>query len=521
MTSRPNRPKHLQLWLLTAAVAAAAAALLGIHFAGEISYAIEKGQLTAAREELSQQDVASVQQISRVFRLVAKTVKPSVVHIATVSGSQPEPRSDSGEGELPEMWRRFFGDDLPPEFFRQNPRLRRRAPTRGLGTGVVVDDQGHVLTNNHVVDGAEKITVRLADERKFTAKLIGADEATDLAVIKIDADRLHPATFGKSSEVEVGDWVMAVGNPFGLSQSVSAGIISAKGRSQIGLVDYENFLQTDAAINPGNSGGPLVNVKGEVIGLNTAIPTRTGVYSGFGFAIPSDMAVEIMKRLVTGKPIVRGYLGVGIQDLDEGLAKSFDFEGTDGVLIGGVKSGGPADRGGLKRGDIVTGIDGRKITRTTELQNVVAMTEPGTTVTFDLWRNRKPTRVKVTIGKQPAGFSTRGSLEDIFGPDEADEPEVVTSEKLGFTAKTLTPALAKQYRWPEQTAGVVITEVAPGGVAGESALAPGDLIAEVEGKRLQTASQLEAVLKKTDLSKGLRLFVRSQRGSRYLFLQAR
>ena len=520
------------------ALVIAGAVFLGIQFdpVGRISYAIEKGQLEANTEAL-----AGVEQLSQVFRMVGKTVKPAVVLV--INSTEPPPGEQKEESsrrqgpsgspeELQDFLRRFF-EGGPREFQFDSPQPRhrlRRAPRRGIGSGVIIDaEKGYVLTNYHVIKDAGTLGVHLADGRRVRpdhVEVIGTDELTDLAVIRIDKERLHGLQFGDSSAVEVGDYVLAVGNPFGLEGSVSAGIISAKGRSGMGLTGYEDFIQTDASINPGNSGGPLVNIRGQIIGINTAIPTRNGVYSGFGFAIPGNLAKRVSERLIKEGKVVRGYLGVTIRSLFPGEGtKVFLLDGDDGVLIQGLMRDAPAAKGGLEGGDVILSMDGAAVKTADELQHRVAFARPGTTVKLEILRNGERQTVDVEIGEQPEGFFPRGTPRDMMRPEGFDqrESEAVTSEKLGITVETLSPRSARRYNLDEQGQGVVITQVKPGSESEGLGLEPGDLVIAVviEGKRqaiLSAEDFAERVTPET-LRKGLNLILETKRGPRYLFLQ--
>ncbi|NIP86722.1 MAG: trypsin-like serine protease, partial [Planctomycetales bacterium] len=312
-----------------------------------LSYAAEAGRAQAAQQQLG---VAN--DLSTAFRYTAKALRPSVVSISSVKKVEPQAaQRRAAPPNVPEEFRGFFDDDLFERFFEQIPR--RGFVQRGLGSGVIISEDGYILTNNHVVRDADEVTVTLSENQDFAARTIGTDAETDLAVLKINASGLVAARLGDSDAIEVGDWVLAIGSPMGLDQTVTAGIISAKGRSNVGITQFENFIQTDAAINPGNSGGPLVNLRGEVVGINTAIASRTGGNLGIGFAIPSNMALQIKDAILRDGKVERGWLGAAIQDLTPELADSFGFGSLDGVLVGDVVANGPAAKAGLASGDIV------------------------------------------------------------------------------------------------------------------------------------------------------------------------
>ncbi|HID22446.1 MAG TPA: PDZ domain-containing protein, partial [Planctomycetaceae bacterium] len=330
-----------------------------------------------------------------------------------------------------------------------------------------------------------------------------------VAVRKIEASHLKPARLGNSDEVQVGDWVIAVGGPFGLENTVTAGIISAKGRSTIGSADYENFIQTDAAINPGNSGGPLVNLRGEVIGINTAIASRTGSYAGVGFAIPINMARRIMDSLIRHGRVERGYLGAVIQNLTPDLAKSFGFQGERGVLIADVTKDGPAERAGLKPGDIVVRYNGKAMKNASQLRNEVAATPPDTTVPIEVYRAGRHHTIKVKIGllDEKVIVSQNG--------------EASSSTDLGLTVRTLTPQLATQLGYDENQEGVVVIEVDPSGLAAAAGLRPEDVIVSVNGQPVTDTRSFRDALAKANLRDGIRMQVKTQGFSRFVFLKAR
>ena len=322
----------------------------------------------------------------------AKVSSPAVVNIFTSKATKKKP-SKKGAPHQNEPWFQFFFGDLAPN----------EDPSSSLGSGVIVSTQGIILTNHHVIEGADEIEVAFADGRKRNAKLIGSDPETDIAVLKIDATDLpNPITLGKMESVQVGDVVLAIGNPFGVGQTVTSGIVSALGRNQLGINTFENFIQTDAAINPGNSGGALVDTKGNLIGINTAIYSRSGGNMGIGFAIPINTAKQVMESILTNGSVTRGWIGVEPQNLSKELAESLNLpKDTNGVLISGVLEGGPADKAGMKPGDVLTQVNGQAVNDVVTLLNRIAQTSPGDEAKINLLRKGKPATLKVQIGKRP------------------------------------------------------------------------------------------------------------------------
>ncbi len=392
-------------------------------------------------------------------------------------------------------FRDFFGDDFFEKFFGQIPRERKQ---RSLGSGVIIDPgKGYILTNNHVVANADEIEVRLDDGKEFEAEVVGRDPKTDLALIKtkkgLDVEKGAP--LGDSNDARVGEWVMAIGSPFGLERTITVGILSAKGRV-IGAGPYDDFLQTDAAINPGNSGGPLFNMKGEVIGINTAI-VATG--QGIGFAIPINMAKELLPQLEKGK-VTRGWLGVSIQELTEEIAKSFNLKETAGALVAEVIEDSPAKEGGLERGDIIVAFDGKDITTPNELQRIVASTTPEKRVKVEVIRDGKTVTLTVKVG---------------IMPDELPETAKAITTDLGLTVQTLTPELAEQFDWPREEKGVLITGVEPGSAGAEAGLRRGDLIKEINRKVVENTKDYTELLQKAKKGESLLLFIK--RGSRTFY----
>lgn len=476
-------------WILTLALGVLiAVALVQSDLLTRISYAAEKGRLQADREQLYQlaaQGAPSdaLSELSRAFRLVARNVSPAVVNIDT--------RTSTSSLSVPEELRGPFRRNLPPD----HPDLGSGEMIEtGRGSGMIVDAQnGFVLTNHHVVAGADVIRVTLEDGRQFQASLVGADTMTDMAVIRIDAPHLHQVEFGNSDDLEVGDFVLAIGSPFGYSQSVSHGIVSAKGRTQFDRLDYTNFIQTDASINPGNSGGPLVNLLGQVVGMNTAIATRTGADSGIGFAIPANRITAWLPDLVAGRPVVRGYLGAFIKSVRQQRQRAAElgWDESYGVLIPppGALEGGPAERAGIKTGDIIVAIDGKRTDTAADLQEIVARARPGTEVAMRVWRDGRLRSVRVRVEEQPQDFRTQPDPRRTTPPqpDSPQGPTPIYTGELGLDVHTLDSDLAQRFGWQDEPGGVVVTNVQSDGTAHEL-IKPGDLILKVQGDPVRSAT---------------------------------
>jgi len=502
-------PKGL-LWVLTAVIGGAVGAgIVMLRSESRISwsYAAEGREAQAARSELARADY-KVDDLSTAFRTVAKAMRPSVVSVSTVKHVRPsrlERGRDRTRPQIPEQFRDFFGDNLPfdlpipPEGFDQE----------GMGSGVIVSSDGYILTNNHVVRGADEVNVTLSDRRTVPAKVVGTDPKTDVAVVKVETDGLVPAPLGNSDAAEVGEWVLAVGSPFGLDQTVTAGIISAKGR-QMDIADYEDFIQTDAAINPGNSGGPLVDLKGQVIGINTAIASRTGGNNGVGFAIPSNLVSSIKDAIVKTGRVQRGRLGALIQDLNEDLARSFNFDSTKGVLIGDVLDNSPAKKAGLKSGDIVVEFNGKPMEGANQLRMSVAATAPGTSSELTIVRNGKRQTIKITTDELTDEMAKTG-------PSGAAEE---SSADFGLTVQTLTPELADQLGYEQNQQGVVITDVDPTSIAARTGLRPRDLVVDVDGKAVSNIRDFREAMSKADTAKGVRMQVMREGSRRFVFLKS-
>lgn len=451
-------------------------------------------------------DIALLDRTSKAFASVVKKAGPAVVHVgveksATSRGMQQFPFDLFNDP----FFERFFG----PQFRRPEiPRGKGRSfRQQAAGSGFIISPDGYILTNNHVVDGAERITVRLADEREFKAKVVGSDPQTDVALLKIEGRNLPVLPLGDSDALEVGEWVISIGSPFQLNQTVTVGVVSAKGRNRMGITDYENFIQTDAAINPGNSGGPLLNIRGEAVGMNTAIFSRSGGYMGIGFAIPINMAKHIEQQLRSTGKITRGWLGVVIQDVNEELAKQFGSKDKRGALVSDVLPDSPAQRGGLLQGDIITAINGRSIASVADLRNRIAETPPNTAVRLRVLRNGQKRDIKINLGEQPKDLARNGVA--------VDSPLAA----MGLSLQDLTDDVARQFDY-KRGQGVLIAGVDPTSPAEAAGLASGQLIEEVNRIRVHSIKELEQALAKGQGNRQVLLRVRVDGNSRYVVLQS-
>jgi serine protease Do len=450
------------------------------HFPFSVQQIPAAAQSAAAEPEIS---------FKAGFGPLVKKVQPAVVSVT----SKTMPRvSEQRRGQpilpnLPDGLREFFGDQFP--FFFDIPQ----GPRRGLGSGVIVTSDGYIVTNNHVVDEADQVTVSLQDNREFNAKVVGKDAQSDIAVLKIEASGLPFISFGDSDTVQVGDIVLALGNPFGIGQTVTMGIVGATHRNtpmQIGA--YEDFIQTDAAINPGNSGGALVNMKGELIGINTAILSRSGGNQGVGFAIPAKMAHNVMEQIIKHGKVSRGFLGVSIQPVNSDIAKQFKLPGEPrGALVGDVTPDSPADKAGIKAGDIITEINGARVVDSANLRVRVASLMPGTTARLKLYRDGQEREVSVVLGSQPGEPATTSSA----GPANGDGP------RLGVSVEPAS-------RSGRGRTGLLITNVAPGSAADEAGLRPGDIILEVNRKPVSDPAEFQQMVRAAG-NQSLLLYVES------------
>jgi serine protease Do len=436
------------------------------------------------------------------FAPIVKKVAPGVVKVVVIEKASNMTMPQSF-GFTDPFWRRFFGD----QFGQQTPNRQFNVPRQeGLGSGVIVSKDGYILTNNHVVDNAETVKVTLQDGRQFTAKVVGRDPKSDIAVIKIDAKDLPVIPMADSSKVQVGDIVLAIGNPFGVGQTVTTGIVSATGRGNLGIEDYEDFIQTDAAINPGNSGGALVDVEGRLIGINTAIYSRSGGNQGIGFAIPSDLARNVMDSLISYGHVARGYLGVMIQDVTPALAKEFKLKDDSGALVGDVVPNGPADKAGFKDGDVVLKYDGKNVVDSRRLRLAVGETKPGTTVPVKILRNGETKDLEVTVQQLPG-------TEELASNNAPGNTDTGTLNGVGVS--DLDQQTRQQLKLPDNVKGAVITEVKPDSAAAEAGLKPGDVIQSINRHPVKTADQAVKLTENTK-DKVTLLRIWSNGGSHYV-----
>lgn len=421
------------------------------------------------------------------FAGVSKEILPTIVSIST---SRMVSRSNQTDDFFGPLLRDWFGRELPQE-----------VPEQGLGSGVIVSDDGYILTNNHVIQDADDIKVTLYDNRSFEAKLVGTDPLTEIAVIKIDGENLPVARLGDSDALQIGDWVLAVGNPLALSSTVTAGIVSAKGRS-FGIIGdtesesggsyaIENFIQTDAVINPGNSGGALVNLRAEVIGINTLIVTTTGYYQGYGFAIPINLARKIMNDLVNQGYVTRAYLGIGMKPVTEEVAERFGLDRPKGVRIEQVMDDSPAEKAGLKPLDIFLKLDGQEVNQSNEIQNAIALKNPGDVVTITVWRDGKEKEIRVTLGERDTG------KEEVIARRDGNE----TFAHLGIEVQNLTKEIRSAIDEYRDSEGVIVTDVELYSVAYDAGIQVNDLIVKIEDWKIESVSDFQSAIGKFDKNK--------------------
>jgi len=491
--------------LVSIGVVAGALAFSNLDFSfnakdGGIFTVANHANTSVAAESLRNHPIRTLADFNDAFVRIAESATPSVVTVYTEKAVERRVMTPF------DFFGKSFGEmfDFP---FPDKPNARKQV-IHGLGSGVIVSHDGYILTNNHVIDKADSISVMTADDRKFTATIIGKDPRTDLAVLKIEAKGLKPIAIGDSDKLRVGEWVIAIGSPLGenLARTVTQGIVSAKGRVNVGLADYENFIQTDAAINPGNSGGPLVNIGGELVGINTAIASRTGGSDGIGFAVPSNMAHRVYTSLVKHGKVVRGYLGVTIQDIDDKIAKGLRMQRPEGVLVGTVMEGSPASKAGLKTGDVILEFAGKKVNSTAELRNVVASKAPGSTAPVIIIRDGAKRTIDVKLQTQPENQPVA----------QQEQQSPAANELLGFAVAPVNSAMAERFNLPSGEQRIVVSAVDRSSKAFMAGLRPGDIIRSVDRKEVGSVAAFKAI---TDKKKeGDLLFLLVERGASRMYL---
>jgi serine protease Do len=485
--------------------------LLGAYLLGPILH----GQIQQPQPQGAKLAEAQVS-----YRDVVKAVLPAIVSLEAentrnVGKAAVNPVPQFDESQIPEEFRKFF-----KEFQKKLPVDGLDVPPVGFGSGFLVSPDGVVMTNNHVVRGSDRVTVNLLDGRKFITDKIFQDPKTDLAIVKFDTrgEKMPFLAFGDSDLMEIGDPVLAFGAPFGLRGSVTHGIVSAKGRTGLNLNMYEDFLQTDAAINPGNSGGPLVNMQGQVIGINAAIKTKTGGFNGVGLAVASNLAKKIKDGLLKDGVVKRGYLGVRIKDLEFNVAEKLDIAKGTGVVVNEVLTNTPASRGGLKAGDVIVKIDGKTITDSRMLQMVVAYLPLNKSAPFEIFRDGRQVTVPVTIEEQPAQF---GLAETTPGVSPSVAEQATSLDEIGISVSDLNPQTANSFGFGAATQGVVITDVKVGSIGHLGGLRAGMLILKINNDTVTSVSAVQRALTGASLARGVLLQVRtSQGGTNYVLLQA-
>ena len=452
--------------------------------------------------------MASPQKVQPImdFTAVAKLAIPSAVYIRV---QQQKGASDHSDAAVEDFFgnNSHFNDDLLQRFFGMPSFAvpeQSNQPILAQGSGFIVSEDGYILTNNHLIKDASKITVTMNNEKEFDAKLIGTDPNTDVAVIKIEGKNLPYLKLGNSDELEVGQWVAAIGNPFGLQASMTSGIVSAKGRSNLDLTPTEDYIQTDAAINRGNSGGPLLNMKGEAIGINTAIASNTGGYMGIGFAIPSNIAKQIMDQLISSGSVTRGFLGVTLQRIDQDLASAFNLEKPEGGLIADVTKGSPAEKVGLKQGDVILKYNGHLVDNISQFRNSIALTKPGTKIDLTVLRGKETMQLSTEVGTYP-------SDKNIAANEKSD--------RLGLVVQDLTPEVAQGLGYSTGEAGVVITKVDPNSISALAGIRKGSLILAVNQEKVATIDEFHKSIDRTEKGRPVLLLIKQGNMMRFVSLK--
>ncbi|RPI26763.1 MAG: DegQ family serine endoprotease [Acidobacteria bacterium] len=435
------------------------------------------------------------------FASVVQAALPSVVTVTSTRVVRAE------ASEMP-----FFDDPFFQRFFGGQSQAPQERREQGLGSGVVVSADGLILTNNHVVEGASEVLVIFDESKEYRAKILGTDPATDIAVLKLSkADSLKPIALGDSKNVRIGEFVLAIGNPFGVGRTVTMGIVSATGRGELGITGYEDFIQTDAAINPGNSGGALIGEDGRLVGINTAILSRSSGNVGIGFAVPVNMARGVMDQIVKQGKVVRGYLGVNIQDLTPAIRKALNLSENRGALISGVEEGGPADKAGLERGDVVVSLNGEPVTNSRELRFKIAALAPESTARLEVMRDGRRREIAVPLTARP-GEEQEGA------PETPEEPES-SSSVLGIQVQDLTPEIREQLQLGSAAQGALVVGVQPGSPAAEAGLARGDVIQEVNRKPVRNTRGLSSALSSASKDQPILLLVNRAGATTYVAIE--
>ena len=465
---------------------------------------VRAGKERKKEEPSLEKEVQVLKRTSRAFAAVAKKAIPAVVFIQVEKTIAT--RGYRGQRYYNDPFD-YFGEDFFERFFgRGRARPPMQYKQRGQGSGFIISKDGYILTNNHVVGDADKITVQMHDGRELSGKLIGADPKSEVAVIKVDAEDLPSLELGDSSKLEIGEWVIAVGNPFGLTETLTVGVVSAKGRSNLKIAEYEDFIQTDAAINPGNSGGPLLDIDGRVIGINTAIFSQSGGYMGIGFAIPINMAKSVKNQFVTAGKVERGFLGVVLnrQEVDADMAKSFGLDRAGGVLIAELVKDSPAEAAGIQPGDIITKVNGEEVSDNDAFKDKVAVLEPGTKAGFTVFRDGGEKTIEVTIGTFPKDKARVGSAE--------------ASAMLGIAVVDLTEEIARRFGLNVE-GGVLVSEVADGSIAQRGDIRPGHMILSVNRVPVGTAAEYHTAMTRAVKGGRVLLRVRGRYGSWFVLLR--
>jgi serine protease Do len=471
--------------------------LLAGFLLGALTFLIIFSLVNTPISPLKPQVPRQIEETGKAFSEIVKSVSPSVVNISSTKVLHNQ--------QMP--YEELF------DFFTPLPNGKNRHfKEQSLGSGVIVSEDGYIVTNNHVVEQSSDIRVTLFDKRTFKARVIGADPKTDMAIIKIEATGLPVAPWGDSEKLQVGEFVLAIGNAFGLHHTVTMGIISAVGRADVGIADYEDFIQTDAAINPGNSGGPLVNIKGDIIGINTAIFSKTGGYQGIGFAVPSNMVMIVKDQLLKEGKVTRGWLGVTIQELTPEIAKKFGLKTTEGVLVSDVAKNSPAYKAGITAGDIIIDFNARKITDVGMLRNLVAQSKIGSESTVTFIRQGKEYRTKVTIVELPVDNSET--------PNRPSQNQEISSNALsGITVTDLSTSLSKQLGVDKEEKGVVIMKIEPDTSADEGGLRKGDIIQEIDRQRITNLTEFNRALSRLNTDEPVLLLINRNGRKFYVTLE--